>query len=210
VPLATGLCPQDSDSFLTQQYRWCAGSMSLLCSRKFWTTRLPLSMRLCYLSGFCYYVHTAVFVFVTPAIPLALIFAEPRHVLLGNYVWILPSALYTLVVFPLWNRIRYGPTALMAKYLYGWAHLFAITDILRGGLVSWQVTGSAVAKQSTRRIWLAIAIWGSVTSVAWISAATWRAVQYGVRNWVFLELSGVLYATIFGMAMWSRRESMAS
>ena len=42
VPLATGVCPEDADSFLTQQYRWCSGSMSLLASRKFWTTRLPL------------------------------------------------------------------------------------------------------------------------------------------------------------------------
>jgi len=42
VPLATGLCPSDPDSFLTQQYRWCAGSMSLIGSRKFWTARMRL------------------------------------------------------------------------------------------------------------------------------------------------------------------------
>ena len=67
IPLATGLCPPDPDSFLTQQYRWCAGSMSLLASRKFWTTKMRLRTRFCYLSGFCYYLHTALFTFVAPA-----------------------------------------------------------------------------------------------------------------------------------------------
>jgi len=66
IPLATGLCPGDVNSFFTQQYRWCAGSMSLLGSTKFWNTRMPLRTRLSYLSGFCYYVHTAVFTLAGP------------------------------------------------------------------------------------------------------------------------------------------------
>ena len=51
VPLAAGVCPDDPESFLTQQYRWCAGSMSLLTSRKFWATRMPWKARTCYLPG---------------------------------------------------------------------------------------------------------------------------------------------------------------
>ena len=42
------------DSFLAQQYRWCAGSMSLLGSRKFWAARMRWRTRCCYLSGFRY------------------------------------------------------------------------------------------------------------------------------------------------------------
>jgi cellulose synthase (UDP-forming) len=160
VPLATGVCPPDPNSFLTQQYRWCAGSMSLLGSRKFWATKQPAGMRACYLSGFFYYIHTAVFALFTPAIPLILILGFPHRVQLVNYLWILPSTLYVLVIFPLWNRIRYGPTALMARYLYGWAHLFAIVDILRRRQKGWQVTGGGGAKASTARIWWAIVIWG--------------------------------------------------
>jgi cellulose synthase (UDP-forming) len=209
VVLATGLCPADPDSFLTQQYRWCAGSMSLLASRKFWSTKLPVGMRLCYLSGFFYYIHTAVFVLVTPAIPVVLIFAEPQRVLLANCLWILPSTLYMLVVFPLWNRIRYGPTALMAKYLYSWAHLFAITDMLRHRRMGWQVTGGAGAKSSTGRIWLAIGLWGTAASGVWIIGAVSRGVQLGFANWVFLDFTGLLYASILAMALWSRRQSTA-
>ena len=43
--------------------------MSLLTSRKFWDARMRLRTRFCYLSGFCYYVHTAIFTLVTPCHP---------------------------------------------------------------------------------------------------------------------------------------------
>ena len=38
-----------------------------------------------------------------------------------NYIFIIPSFLYNLVVFPAWHRCRFGPEALMAKLLYGWS-----------------------------------------------------------------------------------------
>src|SRR5581483_8319251 len=204
IPLATGLCPEDADSFLTQQYRWCSGSMSLLASRKFWTTKMPLLTRLCYLSGFCYYIHTAVFVFVTPAIPLLLILREPTHVLLSNFVWIVPSTLYALVVIPLWNRCRYGPSALMARYLYSWAHLFAIIDALRGKRRGWQVTGGGM-KADTDRVWTALIVLGSLTAITWVEGAAVRARQYGLRNWAFVEFAGLLYLLVFAMAVRARK-----
>jgi cellulose synthase (UDP-forming) len=207
VPLATGLCPEDPDSFLTQQYRWCAGTMSLMGSTKFWSTRLPWTRRLCFLSGFCYYVHTAVFVAVTPVIPLLLIVFEPKHVIFSNFVWIVPSLVYALVVFPLWNRIRYGPTALMAKYLYGWAHLFAIIDIATGRLREWQVTGAAPARRDTRRIWWSMGLWGFCAGVAWVVGAAVRGAQYGLANWVFIEATGVLYVAILALAFKARHDS---
>ena len=146
IPLATGLCPPDPDSFITQQYRWCAGSMSLLASRKFWTTKMRLRTRCCYLSGFCYYLHTALFTFVTPAIPLTMLIVMPGSLRLINYVAIFPSIVYNLVVFPAWHRCRFGPTAFMAKFLYSWAHMACLFDICRGKRMGWQATGSGKRK----------------------------------------------------------------
>ncbi|HTQ20672.1 glycosyltransferase family 2 protein, partial [Mycobacterium sp.] len=210
VPLATGLCPEHPDAFLTQQYRWCAGSMSLVASRKFWSTRMPTMTRLCHLSGLCYYLHTAVFVFFAPAIPLVLIIAEPSHVQFANYVLILPSTFYAVVIFPLWNRIRYGPSALMAKYLYGWAHLFAILDIFTGRLRAWQATGSGTVNRDTRRIWIGICAWGVTASVAWVLGAAIRGLQYRPIDWLFMELFGLSYAFVLVMALRARRVSAQS
>lgn len=204
VPLATGLCPPDPDSFLTQQYRWCAGSMSLLGSRKFWTTRMRLRTRFCYVSGFCYYVHTAVFIFATPIVPLIMLILLPNGVRLVNYVFIVPSIIYNTAVFPAWHHCRFGPSALMAKLLYGWAHVFALWDIVRGKRVGWQPTGGNRRKSKTRRIWTGIALWNGTTSVIWVLFALWRTVQDG-RSFLVLLATGLLTLTITVMALLSRR-----
>lgn len=205
IPLATGLCPEDPDSFFFQQYRWCAGSMSLMSSGKFWQTKLRPSTRLCYISGFCYYLHTAIFTFVAPLIPIILLLALPGQVHLRNYFWIIPSTVFNLVVFPLWNKISYGPTALMTKSLYGWAHAFAVWDIVRGKRKGWQATGGK-GKKDAGRLWRAVAVWGGLTSAVWIGSAIIRMTQFDPMSFVFLLFAGCFYAGIIVMALLSRRQ----
>jgi len=205
VPLATGLCPSDPDSFLTQQYRWCSGSMSLLGSRKFWATKMPWRTRCCYLSGFCYYIHTALFTFATPLFPLVMLIFMPEQVRLANYVLIMPSIAYNLVVFPAWHRCRFGPSAFMAKLLYGWAHIFALWDIARRKRMGWQATGTAKRKAGTRRVWAGIAAWNGSTCIAWVLLAIWRMVQYPTMNFVVLFGTGIFACMVAIMALGSRR-----
>jgi cellulose synthase (UDP-forming) len=204
VPLAAGLCPSDPDSFLVQQYRWCSGSMSLLGSRKFWTTKMAWRTRCCYLSGFCYYVHTALFTFMAPAIPLVMLIFIPDRVRFINYVFIVPSMIYNVVVFPAWHRSRFGPEAFMAKLLYGWAHLFALWDICRRKRLGWQPTGGDKRKAGTRRIWVGVTAWNGGTALAWVVLAAWRMSQFGP---VFIPLlaTGLFACVITGMALGARR-----
>jgi cellulose synthase (UDP-forming) len=204
IPLAAGLCPSDPDSFITQQYRWCSGSMSLLGSRKFWATRMRWRTRCCYLSGFCYYVHTALFTFVAPAIPLVMLTVLPDRVRLVNYVFIAPSIVYNFVVFPAWHRCRFGLSALMAKLLYGWAHMFALLDICRRRGMSWQTTGGGNRKAGTRRIWIGVMVWNFGTGVAWVLLAAWRLAFEGAA-FVPLLATGLVAFAITGMALGARR-----
>ena len=204
IPLATGLCPPDPDSFLVQQYRWCAGSMSLLGSRKFWQTKMRWRTRCCYLSGFCYYVHTATFTFAAPIIPLTMLIFFPAHVKLINYVFILPSIIYNFAIFPAWHRCQFGPSAYMAKLLYGWSHVFAIWDLFRRHQMTWQTTGNSLRKAGTRRIWIGIAAWNGSTCAAWVLLALWRANQYGTKNYAVLLFGGVFASVITAMALGSR------
>ena len=138
-----GLCPDTLSGFLNQQYRWCTGSMSLLGSAKFWKAKQPWRTRLCYMCGFSYYVHTALFTFVGPVIPLLLLSLHSETLRLRNYVWILPGIVYSLVLFPLWHRQSYRLEAWAVKMIYGWAHALALADILRGTRRGWQPTGAA-------------------------------------------------------------------
>ncbi|HTU75757.1 MAG TPA: glycosyltransferase family 2 protein [Trebonia sp.] len=205
VPLATGLCPSDPDSFLAQQYRWCAGSMSLMGSRKFWATRMPLRARLCYLSGFCYYLHTATFLFAAPLIPITLLALMPQRVHLINWLLVVPSIIYNGAVFPAWHRCRFGPAAFMVKLLYSWAHLFALLDILRRRQRAWQPTGGGQPVAGTRRVWAGIWTWNGTTSAAWLALAAWRAVSCGVGDFAVLLIGGLFSTGITGMALAARR-----
>jgi cellulose synthase (UDP-forming) len=205
VPLATGLCPSDPDSFISQQYRWCLGSMSLLTSRKFWSAKMRLRTRLCYLSGFCYYIHTAIFTLITPAIPLSLLIFMPDRVRLINYLLILPSLVYNLAVFPAWHHCRFGPSAFMAKALYGWAHLFCLFDLIRGKRIRWQATGDAGRKAGTRRVWVGVALWNVPTCAAWVLLSLWRMTRYGAANYALMLVAALFASLVTWMMVASRR-----
>jgi cellulose synthase (UDP-forming) len=204
VPLATGLCPADPDSFLTQQYRWCAGSMSLLGSRKFWNMTMPWRTRCCYVSGFCYYVHTALFTFVGPLIPLTLLLLMPDRIRLANYLFIVPSILYNLVIFPAWHRCRFGMTAYVAKLLYGWAHVIALWDIIFRRQMGWQTTGGSKKKSRTRRVWIGVAIWNGLASTIWVALALMRISTIGAKNVAVILMLGLFAWTVTIMALGSK------
>jgi cellulose synthase (UDP-forming) len=119
-------------------------------------------------------------------------------------VFIVPSMIYNLVVFPAWHRCRFGPEALMAKLLYGWAHLFALWDICRRKRLGWQPTGGGKRKAGTRRVWVGLALWNGGTGLAWVTLAVWRMTRYGAA-FAPLLATGLLALLITGMALASRR-----
>lgn len=197
VVLAAGLCPTDVNSFYTQQYRWCAGSMSLLSSRKFWATKLSFRARMSYISGFCYYFHTALFTFVGPIIPVLMLTVFADEIRFGNYVLILPSVIYNFIVFPMWHRASYRLDAWTVKMVYGWAHAFAITDLMRGRSLGWQSTGGTAKKSKTRRLWMGIKFWTTGIGVVWVGLAASRMlVSDQPLAFVPALLSGVFFLSI--------------
>ncbi|GHJ05656.1 hypothetical protein TPA0907_00230 [Micromonospora humidisoli] len=196
VPLATGLCPADVSSFFTQQYRWCAGSMSLLGSTKFWNTRMRLRTRLSYLSGFCYYLHTALFTFVGPLVPIVLLAWFPQSVAPANYLWIVPSLVYNLVVFPLWHRCAYRVEAWTVKMIYGWSHAFAIWDLLRGQSMGWQPTGGTGRKNRTGRLWWGMAVCTAGSGALWTGLAAHRMITDDLWTFAPAFLGGVFYLAV--------------
>lgn len=169
---------------------------------KFWRARMRTSSRLCYLSGFLYYIHTALFTFVAPLIPILLLLAFPEKPTAETLWLVLPSVLYTTTVFPLWHKVPYRLEAWAARMMYGWAHIFAIWDILRGRRVGWQATGSCGAKRSgTKRHRLGMWSWGGGTALVWVGAAAWRTLTLDPVDFVLLLSSGLFYAAVVARAL---------
>jgi len=197
VALSAGQCPDSTGAFFNQQYRWCMGSMSLLSSKKFWSTKMRFVSRLSYCSGFLYYIHTAVFVFVSPLIPLTLLLFLPELVRIENLVWILPSLVYTMLIFPLWHRSPFRLESWSIRLMYSWAHVFAIYDLLRGRPMGWQPTGSGGAKKSKhRRFWIGVWGWGMGTSLLWVGAAFWRTLTLYPPDFTLVLVSGMFSLVI--------------
>jgi cellulose synthase (UDP-forming) len=193
VPLAAGLCPGDLNSFYTQQYRWCAGSMSLLGSTKFWNLQMGVRQRLSYFSGFCYYAHTALFTFAGPLIPIVMLVFFPQFVRLDHYLLIVPSVIYNFVVFPLWHRAPFRFETWTVKLVYGWAHAFAIWDLLRGQTMGWQPTGGTAKKSRTRRLRTGIALWSLGTALVWTLTAASRMSTVDIATFTPAFLAGTVY-----------------
>ena len=77
IVLATGICPNRIDAFVRQQYRWCAGNVGIVCSTPALDGQMSLPARLTFVSGFFYYVYTALLVFFGPLLPVVMLVFLP-------------------------------------------------------------------------------------------------------------------------------------
>ena len=195
LALSTGVCPDNVAAYVNQQYRWCSGNMSMLGSKKFWGTPLPWRVRLSYLSGFFYYVHTALGTFIVPLVPIALMVFWPSEMQVRNLVWVVPGLIYAGLLFPLWHRVPYRLEAYAARMIYGWAHVFTIWDVLRRNRMGWQPTGSSSKKQGrNRRFWIGMAGWTGTAAVVWVGTALWRMKNGDPIDYALFLASGLFYA----------------
>lgn len=173
--LSKGLCPDDIRAFFNQQYRWCAGSMSLLRSSVFWDQKMTLFQRLCFISGFAYYIFTGMWLFLglVPVTTMALFF--PEDVKLVNYVPLLPGMLYLWVFMPAWHKMSHRSEVARTKMVYSYAHLMAFIDTFLGRLQPWVPTGGQVNSSSRFRLFQTMNLtWGGGVSLLLTAAVVFR------------------------------------
>jgi cellulose synthase (UDP-forming) len=210
VALSTGNCPDNILAFLNQQYRWCSGTMSLLRAAKFWTTRLPLYTRLCYLTGVIGYIYTAVFTFVAPALAIGMLLFVPGSLLLRNLVFLVPVLCYAGIIYPMWHRAPYRLEAWSVRLISGWAHVFALWDILRGRLRGWQPSGTGATKQDgRRRFWIGLVGWSFGSAVLWAGLALWRMMTMTPANFFLIFVLGVFQFVVVGRILIQPRAGSA-
>jgi cellulose synthase (UDP-forming) len=195
VVLATGMCPSGLSAFLRQQYRWCTGSTSTVLTSRLWTVPMSLPARLTYVSGFCYYLFTALSAFVIPLIPISLLLFRPESITPWNSGLIVASMLTSMTVLPLWHYSRYDLRATLPLSLVrAWAHALAIWDYLRGRTMSWQATGAGVS--SVRRFWWGVRLYNLTAVVLWLGLVGWRMTVIPPARLTIVTISGLINAAI--------------
>jgi GT2 family glycosyltransferase len=198
--LTKGLCPDGAKAFFNQQYRWCAGSMTLLLDRDFWEVKMPFLQRLCYVSGFLYFLFTALWIFMGFVPVIAMIFFFPDQVRLSNYIPLIPSMIYAWIIQPNWHRTKYGFEIQSIRALTAYAHFFAIKDILFGKLQDWIPTGEAGETTDRFTFFKEInIIWGTFTTAVLLIGPLARVLLQGYLwyDWLGIFLFGLISSSVF-------------
>ena len=202
VALSTGNCPDNVPAFLNQQYRWCSGTVGLLFGKMFWGAKLPLYTRLCYISGFIYYIYTALFTFVVPALTIAILALVPNVLEFKNMIFMVPVVLYAAVIIPAWHHAPYRLEAWAVKLISGWAHFWAYFDAIRGKRLGWNPSGGNKKKQDgSRRFWTWFLVWSLGSSVVWTGLAFWRMLTMDPYNFIVLFGLGLFELLVVGRVL---------
>jgi cellulose synthase (UDP-forming) len=149
VNLAKGICPDDMRGFVNQQYRWCAGSMSLMRDRTFHAHPLSLGQRICYWSGFGYYISTAIGVLLGPMPMLTMLWLHPDRIQPGHYKFVLAALAVSLVTLPFVHDAPWEPEVFRVQTVYAYAHLLAVMHAVRGRHNDWVPTGASGRQRSS-------------------------------------------------------------
>ncbi len=190
IVLSTGICPDDLDAFVRQQYRWCTGNAGVVFSRRLWSVPMSIPARLTYISGFFYYAYTGLLTFFGPVIPIVMLAFLPGQIQLRNFAVLLPAMFTGFVLYPLWHRCRYGPSVWPLGIARGWAHIFAVWDGARGKTMGWhpsRTPGSAL-----RRFRIGVTAWSGGMALLWLVLALWRTAGTGSVRFGVLVFFGLL------------------
>lgn len=188
-----GLCPDTMDQFLTQQYRWCTGSMSLLFSRAFHRTTLTFAQRACFWSGFLYYITTAINVFVMAFPALLMAWFDPAGVAPANYVFVLLAMTTRQTVIPFITLQSESMMSLTrVQMTYSFSHALALLDVLRGRTDAWVATGTKARSRTATRVTRLIRIWCVSVQVLLWGAIVTHVGTYGLGRWSMLIAFTVL------------------
>jgi len=186
--VSKGMCPDSFDQFATQQYRWCTGSMSLLFSKRFHRLDLSVMQRLCFWSGFLYYITTALNVFVMLIPPIIMGYFAAGQVRMSNYVFVALALIVRQAVVPLITLERESLLGLARiQTTYSFSHAVALWDVIRGRTDSWVATGAAAGSPTAVRVRRVAAAWFIGVQMLLWGAIAWHAPDYGMaRYWPYI------------------------
>lgn len=143
VLVCKGLCPSELYAFVSQQYRWATGSMSLMVDKSFYGSSEFSFRRIApYFTGFFYYLTTGIGVFISNLPAPIMLWFFPEQVKAFNYIPLLGILFSQCILLPVVTHRRYRPTVIRVQVLYSFAHAQAIYDAVRSKTTAWVPTGA--------------------------------------------------------------------
>ena len=194
--LAKGVCPDDFDSAINQQYRWALSTMKMFFgenaySKSLRDAPLTLGQRIVFWSGILYYAQSILVLIIAVVPSIIMLWVYPYLVGIGNYLPILP-ALVGMFALPLIIR-GWRPSSLRIIVVYSVAHLLAAIDTFRGAKFHWVASGAQKRAGSipNRAGW---------TVRAWVflsQSITWAGIIYGLPTYSWASYWPAVVLTTF-------------
>jgi cellulose synthase (UDP-forming) len=114
-------------------------------------------------------------------------------------IFVAPVLFYAGVIYPMWHRSPYRLEAWSVRVLSGWAHVFALWDMLRGRLRGWQPSGTGGKRQDgRRRLWVCLVSWSFASSALWATLGLWRMMTMDAYNFFLTFVLGVFQLVVVG------------
>jgi cellulose synthase (UDP-forming) len=134
LALAKGVCPDNFDAVINQQYRWSGTCMRMFVgdndySRAFKNAGLKLRQKMVFWSGLLYYMQSMLALIVTALPAIAMLWAFPYAVGIGNYIPIAPAML-GMFMLPVIIR-GWRPSLLRMIIVYSVAHVLSAIDAVK-------------------------------------------------------------------------------
>jgi len=192
IVVTKGLCPDKFDQFVTQQYRWCTGSMSLLFSTGFHEAKFTFMQRLSYWSGFLYFIGTGVNIFTVVIPPVLMGIFAPGAVNPMNYALVVMALALRRAIIPVITMDKASLTSIMRiQMTYSFAHSLALFDAIRRRTDGWVATGQTAARSRTaeRVTKLSVRWCVGVQVVLWLLLAVRFGQGYAANFWPLVILT---------------------
>lgn len=150
INLAMGLSPDTITAFFSQQQRWAAGSLALCTNKMFWDGRFNLNQILCYMTGFLYYITTALSIPMTGIPSLLMLMFYPDYLVWYAILFVIPGYFTTIYIWPKWTGMKFNWWVLRMRMVSYMSHLFALIDKLKGEMTPWVVTNSKTGHEKNQ------------------------------------------------------------
>ncbi|KAL8869773.1 MAG: hypothetical protein Q9174_004018, partial [Haloplaca sp. 1 TL-2023] len=132
LPLTTASIPSTPLENFTQQTRSYRNSASLILSKSFWTTPLPLKQKLPYLINFLSFIFTTIQVIASP-LPLPLIlWCRPDWFKYYYIAYAILALLLELLVLRFWFGRKDAASVRSVRLIAGYAYLQGLLDQIFG------------------------------------------------------------------------------
>ena len=141
VILAIGICPDSIHQYFHQQQRWCSGTLLLMFDKSFWLSKLGFGQKMCFISGFMYYLSYPLAILMSFQAFLVIFYYNGAISIFSSLPF-LPTILFSAIVLPLYRLSEPRIGNFIARTAHSYAYYHAMLSTMFKTNVGWKPTNS--------------------------------------------------------------------